>query len=716
MKHSTNERIYLPAAAAILASCSSIVAVGAEQPAQRVETIPEIVVTADFRQSEVMNTAGSISVIQADIVERRDARHIEDILTVAPNVNFSSGASRGRFVQVRGIGERSQFKDPLDASVGLIVDGVDLSGIGLAGGLLDVQQVEVLRGPQGTRFGASALAGAINVRSNRPTEEFEGSFSVGLGDYGKRDYGLVLSGPLANDTLLARVAFQSNSSDGYIENDFLNKDDTNNIDEEMARLSLRWLASTDLTIDLNVFLVDADNGYNAFSYFNTRDIPADDPGHDRQETTAVSSDVVWSGFSSFDLSLSLFSEESELEYGFDWDWGNLPELFYRGSENNLRDRESVGADFRLVSKDDTKIFGADWVAGLYWYEREVALDATSGDNYSGMSTFSSQTDTERLALYGEMEWDLSQDWVLVVGGRWEQYSLDYADNAGVTTDPDENLWGGKVALEYQLQENVLLYASVNRGYKGGGVNGQAIGKVLNDPSTDPDIADFLIARSSFDSETLLNYEAGIKGRFLDNTLSLSVAAFYMDRNDMHAKASVLFPPAEWRDYIDNIDNGQNAGLEIESQWQLSDRVGLFANIGWLDTELGELIVDDLDSDGALNQDGRDQAHAPEYQFNIGTEIQVLQDFTLTVEVDGKDSFYFSNSHNEKSDSYQLVHASLQYRTADYSVTLWGRNLTNEDYQVRGFYFPNTPPDYANNEAYYQFGEPRVFGVTGTYNF
>jgi iron complex outermembrane receptor protein len=128
-------------------------------------TIEETIVTADFRDIELQKMPASVTVITADVFTRRNARHLEDILTVAPNINFATGASRGRFVQIRGIGERSQFKDPLDPSVGLIVDGADLSGIGLAGSLLDTQQVEILRGPQGTRFGASALAGAINIQT-----------------------------------------------------------------------------------------------------------------------------------------------------------------------------------------------------------------------------------------------------------------------------------------------------------------------------------------------------------------------------------------------------------------------------------------------------------------------------------------------------------------------------------------------------------------------
>jgi len=678
--------------------------------------IPEIVVTADFRGADIQSFGGSISVITTDVVERRDALHIEDVLNIAPNVNFSAGASRGRFVQIRGIGERSQFKDPLDSSVALIVDGVDLSGIGLAGGLMDVQQVEVMRGPQGTRFGASALAGAINIRSNRPTDFYQGSITAGVGDYGRKNFGVVLSGPIVEKQLLGRASLQSNASDGYIDNDFLGTDDTNNIDEKLARLSLRWLASENVTIDLAAYLVDADNGYNAFSYDNTRDIPTDDPGHDRQKTRAISADILWQGLSSVDLAVNMFNESSDLEYGFDWDWGNLEELGYRGGENNSRDRHATGVDIRLLSTDEARLFGGSWVAGVYWYDREVSLDATSGDNFSGLDTFSSQTDTERFALYGELEWSLSERLTLVAGGRWEQYQLTYSDNAGVDADPDDNLWGGKVVLEYQLQENILLYASANRGYKGGGINGQAIAKVLNDLSTDPGIADFLLERAAFESETLLSYEAGIKGWYFDNTLTFAAAAFYMDRQDMQAKASVLFPPAEWRDYIDNVDEGKNAGVEIETQWQVLPALQLFASVGILDTELGDLLVDDLDSDSALSQLGRSQAHAPDYQFNVGAELSFMNYFNLTVEVDGKDEFYFSNSHNQKSTSYELIHASLNYSYENYSVTLWGRNLGDEDYQVRGFYFANTPPNYASNEAYYQLGEPRIFGITASYKF
>ena len=143
---------------------------------------------------------------------------------------------------------------------------------------------------------------------------------------------------------------------------------------------------------------------------------------------------------------------------------------------------------------------------------------------------------------------------------------------------------------------------------------------------------------------------------------------------------------------------------------------MFASVGLLDTELGDLVVENLYANGQINQKNRAQAHAPEYQFNIGGELNFLNDFYLTIEVDGKDEFYFSNSHDEKSDSYELLHSSISYRDDDLTVTVWGRNLTDEDYQTRGFYFANTPADYPTNHAYYQFGEPRIYGVSASYTF
>ena len=139
------------------------------QETQSQSRIDEIVVTAEFNDIDAYNISSSISVITENDIFKRNANHLEDLLFITPNVNYSSGASRGKFYQIRGIGERSEFTEPVNYSVGVIIDGIDFTGIALGASTFDVKQVEVLRGPQGTLYGANALAGLINIVSNDPT-------------------------------------------------------------------------------------------------------------------------------------------------------------------------------------------------------------------------------------------------------------------------------------------------------------------------------------------------------------------------------------------------------------------------------------------------------------------------------------------------------------------------------------------------------------------
>ncbi|MBT3411519.1 MAG: TonB-dependent receptor plug domain-containing protein, partial [Halieaceae bacterium] len=161
------------------------------------DELEEVVVTADFRASELMTNASSVSILGELQMQERGAQHLEDVLSAAPNVSWSTGASRSRFVQIRGIGDLEQYAEPkYYPSVGVMVDDLELGSAANAGMLFDVAQVEILRGPQGTRFGASAHAGIVKINSNAPTKEFEAMLRGGVGNYGAYNYGAVLSGPL----------------------------------------------------------------------------------------------------------------------------------------------------------------------------------------------------------------------------------------------------------------------------------------------------------------------------------------------------------------------------------------------------------------------------------------------------------------------------------------------------------------------------------------
>jgi outer membrane receptor protein involved in Fe transport len=667
--------------------------------------IDEIIVSADFRDTTLLDSAASISVIDAEVINQRQAKHLEQVLNIAPNVNFSSGASRGRFIQIRGIGERSQFIEPLNPSVGILIDGVDFTGIAGAATTMDIQQVEILRGPQGTLHGANALAGLINLQSVQPGDNVAGNLSVSLGDYNSQTVSGSLGGPVT-DTLGYRVAIQQHSSDGYMENDFLNRDDTNNIDELSLRTIVAWQASDDTQLKLTVFYVDADNGYDGFSLDNTRHTLSDNPGHDRHEATALSLQSSWQGSHHFELASTLSYADNNLQYGYDEDWtysdicADFVCLYdgYASVDNYIRDRDNSSLDLRLVSKDGAQIFAGstDWVLGMYWREQNETL--LRQYTYAS-SDFSSDFETSNRAIYGQLDTQLSDALTLTTGLRVENRRADYQDSQLVDHAVDENLVGGRVALNYQTAANTRIYGLVSRGYKAGGVN--------SDPGLEA-------ADREFDTEQMWNIEAGVKGLWLEGALQAQISAFYQLRDDIQIKQSLVQPieqtnATSFTDYFSNAAEGKNYGLELEYNWLASDTLALFGSFGLLQTQFDTPLSETLNN--------RDQAHAPGYQFALGSTVQLTDNLALSVDIEGKDKFFLSSRHSAQTRAYELLNANLTYNAGDWELSVWGRNLTDRDIIVRGFgSFGNDPRKGYITEPYYQFGAPRIIGLSGKYQF
>jgi iron complex outermembrane receptor protein len=667
--------------------------------------IEEVIVTADFRDASLLKTAASITVFDSQTITRRQARHLEKMLNLAPNVNFSSGASRGRFLQIRGIGERSQFIEPLNPSVGILVDGIDFTGIAGAATIMDIAQVEILRGPQGTLYGANALAGLINLRSNQPTETTDGNLEVSLGDYNTQTVSVAMGGPI-NQQLGYRVALQQHRSDGYIRNDYLQRDDTDNLDELNLRSIVDWQAGANLDLKLTVFHVNADNGYDAFSLDNTRNTLSDTPGHDRHEASALALQSTWQGNAHFNLISLISYADNNLEYGYDEDWafaaicaGQPCEGWeYNSNDNYIRDRKNATVDIKLVSSTSAQVFNGstDWVAGIYARQQDEQL--LRQYTYSA-ADFTSDFDTRNHAVYGQLDTQLSSALRLTTGVRFENREAAYRDSDLVIHQVDEDIWGGRIALHYQWSPKTMVYGLISRGYKAGGVNSNS--------SLSADDREF-------DSELMLNYELGAKGLWFDDKLQTQVSLFYQDRDEIQLKQSLVQSREEsnattFIDYIGNSAAGSNQGVEVEFNWLASETLVLFGSVGLLDTEYDVPLSADLDS--------REQAHAPGYQFAFGLSAQLSGSLSLTVDVEGKDKFYLSSSHDEQSQSYELVNVSMAYVAGDWGLSLWARNLTDEAVIVRGFGgFGNDPRKFYETEAYYQLGEPRMLGVSANYAF
>ena len=661
--------------------------------------LEEIIVTADFRQSAVEDIAASISVIDPDTMSKKNAQHLEDILLNAPNVNLASGASRARFIQIRGIGERGQFSEPLNSSVGLMIDGVDFSGIGTAGMLYDMEQVEILMGPQGTRYGSNALAGLINLKSRAPESEFGYGVQLQAANAEERGIAGYLTGP-ATDDLFYRVSLQQLESDGFGENRYLGRP-TNAREETTLRGKFRWLISDTEQLDFTTAMIDLDNGYDAFSLDNIRDTLSDEPGFDRQDSKLASLNFSTSRFNPFTLEVMGGFATSDIAYGYDEDWvytGFHP-FEYSSTDQYFRNRETSSGEVRLVSSEDGALFGGrtSWVAGLYSLHQDVDL----ARDYTFLAdVFSSRFIIDRVAAYADTSTALSDSLSLELGVRTERFSAEYSDSSGLDFSPDDDLFGGKIGLNYRLANDNLLYASISRGYKSGGFN--------TDGSLDADLREF-------DAETLWNYEAGFKGLLLDDSLQLQAALFYMDRDDVQISSSTVRvrddASSEFIDFIGNAAAGSNSGIELSGQWLASESLTLYGSLGLLDAKYEDFI-----NSAGDNLDGRQQAHAPDYQYTIGMDIMFSTALGLDINLQGRDAFYFSDSHSIRSNSYALLNASLRYQRRNLNATMWGRNLGDKDYYVRGFYFGNDPRDNYTAKGYTQLGEPVRYGLTVNLDF
>jgi|TARA_B110000483_G_scaffold21412_1_gene24248 outer membrane receptor protein involved in Fe transport len=658
-------------------------------------TIEEILVTADFRARNELQMATSVTVMTEAVIKSRSAQHFEELVNAIPNVNFASGSNRARFFQIRGIGERSQFVAPINPSVGFLVDNVDFSGAASIATMLDVEQVEVLRGPQGTRYGANALAGLINVKTNDPEDEFSANLKLGAADYNTQMISAVVTGPLA-DTVSARLAVGSNRSDGFYENSFLQTKRNNAQDEQTIRGKLRAEMSENWQLDLSLSHVDIDNGYDAFTLDNSRTTLSDEPGRDKQESLALAMNSSWE-LNSFDLDLIVGLAESDMEYSYDEDWtfaGIHPDG-YMSRDSYIRDRETQSIELRFLSNDNSRLFSdsTQWLFGLY----TLSSDESLRREYTYLaSDFRSEFAFDTAALFFQLDSSLSENLTLETGLRVERRNTTYSDSELLDYSPSETLWGGRIAAKYLLDSNTMAYVSVARGYKAGGFN--------TDGTLDADLREF-------GEEFLIEYELGIKSSLLENKLHLKGAVFHDDRHDQQVKSSTgrirANGSTEFVDFIGNAAEGTNNGVEFEAIWYPSEQLGLTASFGLLDATFDSFI-------NSENKDlsGRDQAHAPSYMAHLAADYS-LGAWSLSVSLDAKDNFYFSDSHNVQSDPYELLNMNLSYSSESWSLSFWGRNLTNQDYAVRGFFFGefgNDPRKGYAPEPYVQFGEPRMIGV------
>lgn len=676
----------------------SLLSLAVSLSAQSEESIEKITVYGDFHQKTLQQLSASASVIDNSRVQTRQADHIDGLLRVAPNVNFASGASRGRFVQIRGIGERSQYAEPINPSVSLMVDDFDFAGLGASGILFDIEQVEVFRGPQATVFGTGALAGAVLIKST-PASAESGYAQVRLATENTLRIEAA-NGFAVNENWDIRGAVVHNQSDGFIHNAHLNRDDTNNIDESAIRLATTYRYGKDVELTVNYRWYDIDNGFDAFSLDNDGITQSDQPGFDRQQTHAVSANLL-TRLESGDMHFILTHASHNIGYGYDEDW-TYPDFHpwsYSSTDYYYRDVESSTVEMRFVSNDSTRLFNdtTTWVVGgrLKVNEENLLRQYTYADG-----DFISLYKPETKAIYGQLDTKISDKLSSTFAVRLENYDFSYSDNDGLNGQHDSTMLGGKFALAYQLGEQ-QMYASISRGFKGAGIN------------PDQNVTD---ESRFYEEEYNWNYEIGMKGPLADNLMA-RLAVFVMKREDTQVSDYELQyredGSAEFIDIIANADLGTNQGIEAELSWQPLSNWSLNMSAGYLDAYFERYTQ----ADGTVIAK-QQQAQAPKYTANLQSLFAITDALLWNVEVDYTDNYRFSDGHNVEAPSRALVHTQLSWSQGDWETSLWVNNIFDRTYYTRGFGgFSNDPRDfYAFEEPYYQLGNGRQTGVTVRYQF
>jgi iron complex outermembrane recepter protein len=697
-----------------LATGANALGDGNDQP------LDEVVVTATLRSVPLEEMPGSVSVLNGATLRDAGQQHFEDVLPLVPNLNWAGDTSRPRYFQIRGIGELQQYQGAPNPSVGFLIDDIDFSGLGSAATLFDVDHIEVLHGPQGTLYGANALAGLIYVKSADPSDTFGGRAELDVGDYNERSYGAVLTGPVSSLDSAFRLAVQKYTSDGFYHNAYLGRSNTDSRDELTVRGKWLFEPSDAWRVELTVLRAQIDNGYDAFAIDNSRTTESDHPGVDRQYSTGLSARSTYSGLGSATLSTIATYADTKVNYGFDGDWGN-PVLWAPytddATEDQVRHRSTRSLEFRLgetTTKESPH--GLSWLFGVYAFELRESLTDTSAavyvdpfdatQNSDSLTVVSSEYRSRNGAVYGQLDGDLGERARWSVGLRGERHTSRYNDtttnlDAPTTANnfgPADNLWGGQASLDYAVAEGQHVYALIARGYKASGFN-LSPGLPAN--------------QLQFGPESDLNFEVGHKAQMSDGRVRIDTSLFYMMRHNEQLLTSEQLDPNNPNTFVfftGNAKSGFNYGLESTATWAASKSLEFGGSLGLLQSQYHGFV-----QNGVTLPD-RALPHAPPWQAAVNATWRDPRGPYARLDITGMGSFLYDLPPNgTRSSAYGLVNGKLGWDTSRWEAYLWGRNLLNKNYTVRGFFFGDEPPDFAN-KLYVQLGEPRNWGVHFTVRF
>ncbi len=726
-------------AAGLLAGAMLVIAspvLAQATPAAPADTVQDIVVTATRSAVSLSKIAASVSAISADQIGAGGIKDIGSLALAIPNLSVGDQFGVNRTF-IRGIGLTS-IDLGADGAVAFLQDGVLIARpAAQLTGFYDVERVEVLRGPQGTLYGRGATAGAINLITKKPTEELSGYARASYGNYNAVVLEGGVGGALVGDKVLARVSGKYDRRDGYGKNLFTGSD-VDNRDAYAIRGSLLFKASDDLDLLISAdHFKEKDNNY-AFHYFgptvarenalgsilggdtivtraaklgipvNYRDIYSDQEALNRRHGTSVTGTLEWRPGDWNIKSITGYRDFTR----FNRDDLDASNVWMFGQNNYDEKSTTFSQEFIGTMKGDNfdLLVGASYFHETLDGSVQVPLINLGLLFGAPANTFNSQNYLQSgrvtinaYGVYAQGSYSVTDKLKLTAGARYsyeKRRGVGSFEFLGVTPTDKEKGWGAvtpTLSINYQADDQTLLYASVTRGFKSGVINVGSKNDVIN-------------------PEYAWGYEAGIKTSGLDGRVAGSLAAFYIDYSDLQ----VGFVGADSVVTTVNAASARNYGLELEvrtkpvANWNFD----LFAT--YLNAKYKDFVTGDYRQGFKLvNLAGNRLSNAPEFSFRASTDYTIPigdASINLRADVNWQDRVFFTEFNNADATqaAFTTINAGVKYTSANgmWTVDAWGRNLANK------FIVSNniiTAPLYSSIRVG-SLAPPRTYGVTLGMNF
>ncbi|MDX2368570.1 MAG: TonB-dependent receptor [Colwellia sp.] len=761
MKQHNRNRSYL--ALAITAALTSNLALAEEttdvSPAAKNSGLERIEVTARRTVENLQTVPVSVTSIGAEAIAQNGITNVTDIQQYATNTTLqvSRGTGSTLTAYIRGIGQA----DPLwgfEPGVGIYVDDVYVARP--QGGvmeILDVERIEILRGPQGTLYGKNTIGGAMKYITKKMTGDNTFDLSATAGSYGENTYKAAGQLALLDDKLYIGGAIADINRDGFGEfkNDLAALGSVaeaqageENYDKDIvaARLSVEYHASDDLFIrlayDKTVDDSNAKGGHRLTTSLGTGQEPYADvydsdislPVANKVETSGLALTVDWNLSESLSFKSVTASREGDTYTNIDFDNTVLKSFDVPATYED----DQFTQEFQLNYISE----GLNIVGGVYYYSGDAcgAFDVqleTLGPVFStpGFTLENGGcTDTESYAVYGQASIDLADQWSMTLGGRYTEdtkeadvyrhrffstvYPGEFAEGTVTPIDPDnkfegEETWSHfspRIGVEYQANDDLMLYASYADGFKSGGYN------MRGDIGSDPE------ANAPFTPETVDTFELGFKSELTDN-LRVNATLFYSDYTDMQV---TVFRQTSNDNFVQRVVNAGQAtisGIDFETTYAATDNLTLHLGVGYMDTGFDEFI--DVGPDGTVGDqaDTRDLINTPELSVNAGANYTLVADigdfvFTANASYRSETQIFVIEMPGLDEDGYTIVNAGVSYYHTDgnWSASLQARNIFDVEARIAGYNFDG-PRQIGTEEALIAYyNDPATVALTVKYEF